>query len=50
MRPEILSKQVKLEMNENLQKIMAQVKIQESMQLAEKQMIKQKDQGMDLGL
>jgi hypothetical protein len=50
MRTEILSKQIKFEVNENIQKIITQVKIQENIQLAEREQFKQSNRGMDFGL
>jgi Ti-type conjugative transfer relaxase TraA len=49
MRTEILSKKIQSEVKENIQKIATQAKIQEIMQLAEQEQIKQKDRGMDFG-
>ena len=40
---------MKIEINENTQKIMIQSKLQENMQLAQRESMKQKDQGLDIG-
>lgn len=52
MRTEVLSKKIKLEVNENIQTIATQQKIQETMQLAQREQIqiKQRDRGIDFGL
>ena len=49
IRPETLSKNMKIEINESTQKILIQAKLQENMQLAQREITKQRDQGMDLG-
>ena len=50
MRSETLSKNLKAEINENTHKIKTQAKIQEEMQAVQREQIKQRDRGMDLGL
>jgi Ti-type conjugative transfer relaxase TraA len=50
VRPEVVSKKIKLEMHENIQRIATQVKIQENIQVAQREQARQRSRGVDLGL